>query len=387
MYNKSNKGNWIRGLLEVNKSKLRLDIYKIPNESKSEFERDVLINNFHGLFLVSTILLVVEIFLYILKDKLYGTGNAILVFILTSVILIPIIWIVRKKIDTVPIMIPRTIQFIYCYTVLLFTGALFLITQSQIDLSYVYVTSILAISFFLSVNGHARLLLLLLSYIPMVVLLPHFQPDSQIVFVIIVNMFIINSIAWVLGAVLRNLKKESFIQRKLLSEKNHLLENLVKMDSMTGLFNHNAVFRKLKEEMDYADRIGCALSVIIIDIDDFKKINDTYGHQTGDNVIIKFSSMLSKMTRTIDTVGRYGGEEFMIIMPGTDIEGAKILAQKIYSKINSTTFKNNVSITLSGGISEYSNESIEELIQITDKKLYRAKRSGKNSFIHTIEDI
>lgn len=361
--------------------------YKIPNDSKHDFEREALKNNFQGLVLVSILLFVLEVYLYIMKDKLYGTGNAVLMFILASIVLIPIIWIISKKIDSIPTVIPKSVQFVYCALVLLFTGALFLITQSQIDLSYVYVSSILAISFFLSVNGLERMLLLLSAYIPMIILLPHFQPDSQIIFVIVVNMFIINVIAWVLGAVLRNLKKESFLQRKLLSEKNMLLEELVKKDSMTGLFNHNASFRKLKEEIDYSDRIGCSLSIILIDIDDFKKINDSYGHLMGDTVLKKVSRMLQNTTRTIDTVGRYGGEEFIIILPDTGIEGAKVLAKKIQSELSTTTFENDISITLSGGISEYDNESVEDFIQVTDKKLYIAKSLGKNCFIHSQENV
>ncbi len=363
--------------------KLRFDKYKIADEIKPEFEREVLKNNFNGLFSASAILLVFEVFLYTIEDKLYGTGNVILAFIIASIFLVPTIGIIRKKSDTIPIVISKTIQFIYCNVILYFSIALFLISQSQIDLFYIYVSVVFGISFFISMNAFDRTLILLPALIVIYLFLPHFQQDPEITFVVVINMAIINSLAWALGFVSRNYRKDAFLHKKILLEKTLLLEELIKKDAMTGLYNHNASFQKLKEEIDYANRTGNPLSIIILDIDDFKKINDSYGHLRGDSVLIEVSNIMANITRTIDTVGRYGGEEFIIILPATDIEGARILSQKIKSAMDSHSFENNISITFSGGVSQYRNESVEELIQLTDEKLYIAKRSGKNRFIHS----
>lgn len=110
-------------------------------------------------------------------------------------------------------------------------------------------------------------------------------------------------------------------------------------------------------------------------------MNDVYGHLAGDDVLIGVSDLILNITRKTDIVGRVGGEEFLIILPNTNQEGAVTLALKLQQTIAANTFADTIHITLSGGISEYSNESADRFYQLTDSKLYKAKQLGKNRFI------
>jgi len=149
-------------------------------------------------------------------------------------------------------------------------------------------------------------------------------------------------------------------------------------DSMTNLLNHKNSLRRLKEEVDRAKRIDYPLSVAMIDLDNFKLVNDTYGHQTGDDVLIQVAQILSESCRTTDAVGRYGGEEFIIIMPDTNDWDAALLLGRIKTCIEETSFKEGIRITFSCGISELNGESVHGILKSSDIMLYEAKKKGKN---------
>ena len=163
--------------------------------------------------------------------------------------------------------------------------------------------------------------------------------------------------------------------------KNQELEHLVKTDSMTNLYNHQAILDFLCEEMQRSERNEQALSIILLDIDDFKRINDHFGHQGGDEVLISLSKIIKHSLRTIDRVGRYGGEEFMILLPNTNINAARLYALRLQALIRDYKLPNDDHLTVSGGLAEYTGESIDELIKQADQLLYQAKKSGKDQII------
>jgi diguanylate cyclase (GGDEF)-like protein len=147
---------------------------------------------------------------------------------------------------------------------------------------------------------------------------------------------------------------------------------------MTNLLNHKNSLRRLKEEVDRSKRIDYPLSVAMVDLDNFKLVNDTYGHQTGDEVLIQVAQILSDNCRTTDTVGRYGGEEFIIIMPDTNGREASLLLERIQISIEKTIFKEGIHVTVSCGISELNGESVHGILKSSDIMLYEAKKKGKN---------
>jgi len=155
-------------------------------------------------------------------------------------------------------------------------------------------------------------------------------------------------------------------------------------DGLTGIANHRCFHEMLAREIARADRNKSEFAIVLMDIDDFKIINDKYGHLVGDAVIKDLSMRIGAMIRKGDTFGRQGGEEFSLILPDTSLEGAKILAGRVCARINSAPFefsKTTVAYTISLGVSVYSGKNPrlkDELISLADEALYRSKKSGKN---------
>lgn len=168
-----------------------------------------------------------------------------------------------------------------------------------------------------------------------------------------------------------------------IQEKSNLLEYQATHDKLTGLFNRNSFDETFGKELRRGQRYNNDLSLIIFDIDDFKNINDSYGHQAGDEVLIEISKIVLGNVREHDFVVRWGGEEFLILLPETTSDGAIIVAEKIRKVIESISFTNkDIKVTSSFGISLMKKDDTEkELISRADKALYQAKESGKNKVI------
>ena len=167
--------------------------------------------------------------------------------------------------------------------------------------------------------------------------------------------------------------------RQQLEEANQALQLRADTDGLTGLYNHAFLMKTLETEIERARRYGTALSLVMLDIDHFKKFNDTYGHQLGDTVLVETAKLLRQPLRASDTAGRYGGEEFMLILPNTDHDGALALAERIRSSIETTPFTDvHLQVTISAGIAAWDKQKLVELIQTADDRLYDAKRNGRN---------
>lgn len=153
-------------------------------------------------------------------------------------------------------------------------------------------------------------------------------------------------------------------------------------DSLTGLPNREAYQRKLEEELARRHRYGSPLSLVVCDVDHFKRINDTYGHLAGDKVLQLIARSLRKNLRDVDFIARYGGEEFVVLMPETNAADAFVAAEKLREKIEQSPFnfrKERVPITMSFGVSEFhSLESPDTVFERADKALYQAKHEGRN---------
>jgi diguanylate cyclase (GGDEF)-like protein len=164
------------------------------------------------------------------------------------------------------------------------------------------------------------------------------------------------------------------------------IERLAITDGLTGLFNHRHFQERLTQEFNRLDRFSEPISLLIIDIDHFKGINDTYGHPAGDAALKDIANIIKKTVRNIDIPARYGGEEFVVILIGTDARGAMNMAERLRNAVRSTTFsagKDNFKVTISIGVSTYppGSKRKEELIERADKALYHAKRTGRNQSI------
>jgi len=150
-------------------------------------------------------------------------------------------------------------------------------------------------------------------------------------------------------------------------------------DSLTGIANRRAFMEKIEEAVKISQNFNYPLSVILFDIDNFKKVNDTYGHDVGDEVLKEITKIVSNQLRKTDFFARWGGEEFMIILENTELEDAVQLAERLRKTIEAYKFKKVGYITVSFGVTEFkSNEDIDSLLKRLDELLYKAKKKGKN---------
>jgi len=183
-----------------------------------------------------------------------------------------------------------------------------------------------------------------------------------------------------------NNKLEALVERRTesLRATNLALTELASHDGLTGLLNHNAVLDYLQRMKHLALRHQNNLAVIMLDIDYFKKINDQFGHQVGDRVLVSIASILKKNLRNSDGAGRYGGEEFILILPETNLDSAKILADRIRIQIMAMKLTKLAGrqVTASFGISILNHDNPEEdLVSQADSALYKAKDNGRNQVI------
>ncbi len=153
-------------------------------------------------------------------------------------------------------------------------------------------------------------------------------------------------------------------------------------DGLTGVFNHVYAVETLDSEIERAERYNVTFSLILLDLDNFKEVNDSYGHLAGDFVLKNMAHLIGKTLRTIDIVGRYGGEEFIIILPQIDLENAYIVGERLRQAVEAEKFLYNdnvMQLTISLGVATYqSGRNAQSLIKIADDNLYRAKKEGKN---------
>ncbi len=180
-------------------------------------------------------------------------------------------------------------------------------------------------------------------------------------------------------------KNEEFdILTRELSRKNQLLEELAQKDGLTGLYNHRYFQEFVDICMNQYQRHEIPFCIVLLDIDHFKRCNDEYGHLTGDNILIEMGKLLNKSVRGSDIVARYGGEEFVLVLTGTELDGAVSLAEKLRIKIEKHVFfseKNKpLNITASFGIAQINKKckSKHNLIEKADKYLYQSKKNGRN---------
>jgi diguanylate cyclase (GGDEF)-like protein len=163
------------------------------------------------------------------------------------------------------------------------------------------------------------------------------------------------------------------------------MNTMIIREGLTGLFNKAYIRQRLEQEFYRAKRYDHELSLLMIDLDNFKELNDRFGHTVGDHLLRYFSQLITETVRPSDIPARYGGEEFLVILPETSKEEARILAERLRLRISLYPFridsrKEDILFTISIGVTSYPEfgQSTEELISLADEALYLAKKNGKN---------
>jgi diguanylate cyclase (GGDEF)-like protein len=159
------------------------------------------------------------------------------------------------------------------------------------------------------------------------------------------------------------------------------------VDGLTQVFNRRYFEDAIERELSRSRRYSRPLSLVLIDIDHFKKINDTWGHLAGDAVLKDVARTVRTRTRREDVLARYGGEEFALLLPEIDLKGASLLAEKVRKLVEKHTFTfdgEDIDVTLSAGVAtvQKKGEDAHELIRKADEKLYEAKSAGRNRVVH-----
>jgi diguanylate cyclase (GGDEF)-like protein len=172
-------------------------------------------------------------------------------------------------------------------------------------------------------------------------------------------------------------------QNKALREAQKRIEALSRRDSLTGLANRGWLDTVLVLEVERSRRYGSQLSVVMVDIDHFKMVNDSFGHLAGDAVLQSTAKALEKSVRLTDLAGRYGGEEFLLILPNTRLDDARVMAERLRGEVEArqVTFREEP-VTVSAGVSEWrSGDDRASLVERADAALYEAKRQGRNRVV------
>lgn len=164
------------------------------------------------------------------------------------------------------------------------------------------------------------------------------------------------------------------------------MKTLAETDSLTETFNRRALSEKLVQEIERANRYDTELACLMVDVDNFKQINDAHGHLAGDGVLRQLGGILRREQRTVDIIARYGGEEFVVLLPETAASGARIFADRILKKVSGHDFGDShrsIHVTISVGIACYPDERVqdgESLLKLADQNLYKAKMEGRNRY-------
>ncbi|HEU0076912.1 MAG TPA: diguanylate cyclase, partial [Longimicrobiaceae bacterium] len=198
-----------------------------------------------------------------------------------------------------------------------------------------------------------------------------------------------------LEARVRSMLRIKFLQDELdqknreLEMANRRLKKLSITDGLTELFNHRHVHELLHDEFERSARTGESIAVVMMDLDRFKAVNDTYGHPTGDVILYETARIIKETAREIDSVGRYGGEEFIAILPETDEEPAANFAERVRAAVEEHVFRDGateVRMTVSCGVASAAAEGVdspEALLKAADEALYQAKHGGRNQVVRS----
>ncbi len=189
-----------------------------------------------------------------------------------------------------------------------------------------------------------------------------------------------------LFAVLRHIEKTRSEAFHHLRDHSERLEYIAITDPLTGLVNRSRLDQALSRGLQRAKREQKAFSVILMDIDHFKRVNDTYGHQVGDRILIELAQLLRGNTRGSDTLGRWGGEEFLLVAESCSRQQAKVLAEKIRHAVAAFVFHADIRITISLGVASFrAGDDESTLVRRADEALYTAKANGRNCTVTELD--
>jgi diguanylate cyclase (GGDEF)-like protein len=165
----------------------------------------------------------------------------------------------------------------------------------------------------------------------------------------------------------------------LITQMGRLHKKYISTDDLTQACSRREIYRVLQRELNFSARMGSPFSLILFDVDHFKQINDAYGHMTGDRVLRGTAQLVSRSIRSMDCLGRWGGEEFLLVLPQTDLTAATLLAERLRELLSRRSFEGVDCVTASFGVTSFRpGQELEDLLHAADRAMYRAKQNGRN---------
>jgi diguanylate cyclase (GGDEF)-like protein len=192
--------------------------------------------------------------------------------------------------------------------------------------------------------------------------------------------FLPNNEIGTIAEAIETLTEDALFQKTIeLQTKNSLLDSLSKTDQLTGIANRRRTQQVIEQEIDRFNRYKKPFCILLFDIDHFKTVNDTHGHEVGDQVLVELAGLVQSVVRRTDTFGRWGGEEFILVCPETPLHKAQTIAGKICTIVRDHEFAQGLGVTLSIGVSEFQNgTTLKEILSEVDRKMYLAKQKGRD---------
>lgn len=338
-----------------------------------DFKSSMSAMNFRRLLIINGLMMITETILLILPEPGIPYHPVLMTFVLGNMIIIPMLYLVVKRPSQWNHRWQQILLFLDVSLIIFLALGLTLVTQGIFDYLHVLIGMLFIMVSMLYLPSLTTAVMLLIVTLLYALLMPLRQPDASQQFILVNNLIIFSLGTWVIGFLVNRDRATTF-------KAQHELEDLLKRDIMTKFYNHDTILELIDREVELAKADHQPLSMLMLDLDDFKAINDTHGHQKGDEVLLQVVEVLRKTTRTTDLIGRYGGEEFLILFTRTELPIAYRISERIRSAIEAVNLTG-ITVTVSGGLTQLSDESAEAFIKIADDRLYQAKRSGKNKII------
>lgn len=279
------------------------------------------------------------------------------------------------------------------WSLLVFLGSVYLLDRMRISVMMMYLTIMLIGSFQVGLKGFIAISVLsIFGYGGVLYWISQERPETFF----IATEFLQELIQWITASVLvaafAVFGADISGLRRALGKRNEELQRALERiseigikDELTGLYNRRHMNDILEKQKALADRGDYGFVICYLDLDHFKKINDNFGHNVGDEVLKIYSDICQRQIRSIDYCGRFGGEEFVLVLAKTNLEGAKIVAERIRSELEAYDFNSvtqGLSVTVSVGLTPYHNiEPVMKTVARADAALYRAKESGRNRVV------
>ncbi len=298
-------------------------------------------------------------FVGVLRNYYFGLGKIVVAGVVSELLMfVAFLFFVREK-----------YEYARFFAVIAIAAILVGLLFQGVHYNYIWFAVFPVVSFLIYSYSNALLFSLVFLFF-IIVLEFEFHSDSFWVKFFYIQEFFLFYLFMVLGG---------YFYSRILKEHEDVMQHLATKDMLTGAFNRWKFLEDFSYEFDRAKRFGLPLSLIMFDIDFFKKVNDTYGHDAGDMVLRKIANIMKENIRRIDKLVRWGGEEFIIFAPNTDLEGSVYLAEKLRLKIEAADFGKVGSVTVSFGVVKMkTSDTIDGLLKRVDEALYKAKEKGRN---------